>query len=224
MIIKWTIFLLTTTAALGLLGSWPSGTQSTAANDQSEETERIYGTSPRDDAAAAAAFEAIIPVLHHPRCMNCHSHGDFPRQGDDRHLHTMNVRRGSDGFGVAGVKCGTCHQDHNLAEPHTPPGAPDWHLPSPEMPMIWGGLTDRQLCDVFKDPKQNGNRNVDEILEHMTTPLVLWGWNPGEGRSPVPMLRTEFMAKIKEWASKGAACPSGAVAEQERSHRSDLHR
>lgn len=39
----------------------------------------------RDDAAAAAAFEAIIPVLHHPRCMNCHSTGDYPRQGDDSH-------------------------------------------------------------------------------------------------------------------------------------------
>jgi hypothetical protein len=29
----------------------------------------------RDDAAAAAAFEKIVPVLRHPRCMNCHSVG-----------------------------------------------------------------------------------------------------------------------------------------------------
>jgi hypothetical protein len=54
----------------------------------------------RDDAAAAAAFEAIITVLHHPRCMNCHSTGDFPRQGDDSHRHTMQVRRGPTGDGV----------------------------------------------------------------------------------------------------------------------------
>jgi len=40
--------------------------------------------------------------------------------------------------------------------------------------MIWEGLTDRQLCELFKDPRQNGNRNGDEILQHMTTPLVLW--------------------------------------------------
>jgi hypothetical protein len=31
----------------------------------------------RDDAAAAAAFETIIPVLRHPRCMNCHRRATF---------------------------------------------------------------------------------------------------------------------------------------------------
>jgi hypothetical protein len=25
-----------------------------------------------------------------------------------------------------------------------PPGAPDWHLPPPETPMIWEGLSDSQ--------------------------------------------------------------------------------
>jgi hypothetical protein len=160
----------------------------------------------RDD-AAAAAFEAIIPVLHHPRCMNCHSTGDFPRQGDDSHKHTMQVRRGPDGEGALAVKCSTCHQDHNLEGLHVPPGAPGWHLPSPAMPMIWEGLTDRQLCELLKDPKQNGNRNADQIVEHMSTPLVLWGWSPGGGRAPIPIPEAEFLAKVKEWASKGAACP-----------------
>jgi hypothetical protein len=174
----------------------------------------VYAMAGRDDAAAASAFEAIIPVLHHPRCMNCHSTGDFPRQGDDNHPHTMNVRRGRNGHSALAVKCSTCHQDHNLEGLHVPPGAPDWHLPSPAMPMIWEGLTDRQLCELFKDPKQNGNRNVDQIVEHMNTPLVLWAWNPGEGRTPVPTPQTKFLAKIKEWASKGAACPADASASQ----------
>lgn len=172
------------------------------------KTQHVYGTAPRDDIAAAAAFESIISVLHHPRCVNCHSRGDFPRQGDDNHRHTMNVRRGRDGDGVAAVKCSTCHQDHNTPGQHTPPGAPDWHLPAPEMPMIWEGLNDRQLCELFKDPRQNGNRNVDEIVEHMTTPLVLWGWHPGDNRTPVPLPQPEFLAKVREWAAKGAACPS----------------
>jgi hypothetical protein len=73
--------------------------------------------------------------------------------------------------------------------------------------MIWEGLTDRQLCELFKDSKQNGERNVDQIVEHMTTPLVLWGWNPGEGRNPIPVPYAEFLGNVKEWASKGAACP-----------------
>lgn len=164
-------------------------------------------TVQHDDTGAADAFESMVTVLHHPRCMNCHSKGDFPRQGDDSHRHTMNVRRGLHGNGVAGMRCSTCHQDFNLAGLHVPPGAPEWHLPSPAMPMIWEGLTDRQLCELFKDPKQNGNRNVDEIVEHMNSPLVLWGWNPGEGRTPIPVPQKEFLAKAKEWAAKGAACP-----------------
>jgi hypothetical protein len=164
------------------------------------------------DDAAAAAFEAIVPVLRHPRCMNCHSSGDFPRQGDDSHRHTMQIRRG-DGQGINSVRCSTCHQEHNLAGLHMPPGAPGWHLPSPAMPMIWEGLTDHQLCELLKDPQQNGHRTPEQIVEHMHTPLVLWGWAPGDGRVAVPMAQKEFFAKVQEWAANGAACPVGASSE-----------
>jgi hypothetical protein len=157
---------------------------------------------------AANAFEQIVPVLRHPRCMNCHSSGNYPRQGDDSHPHTMQVRRGPDGDGANPVKCSTCHQDHNLAGIHMPPGAPDWRLPPPETPMIWEGLTDRQLCELLKDPAQNGHRSVQQIVDHMSTPLVLWGWHPGEGRSAIPMKQDEFLAKVKQWAADGAACPT----------------
>lgn len=165
----------------------------------------------RDDVGAAAAFEAIVPVLRHPRCMNCHSSGDFPRQGDDSHRHTMQIRRG-DGQGINSVRCSTCHQDHNLAGVHMPPGAPGWHLPPPAMPMIWEGLTDHQLCELLKDPQQNGHRTPEQIVEHMHTPLVLWGWAPGDGRVPVPTAQKEFFARVQEWAAKGAACPVDAIA------------
>jgi hypothetical protein len=200
---KWKVSVVMTLCAIGLCFS----TQGASADKAN--VERGYGTARRDDAAAAAAFEDMVPVLHHPRCMNCHSSGDFPRQGDDGHPHAMNVRRGSDGHGVTAQKCSTCHQDHNLAGLNMPPGAPDWHLPAPGMPMIWQGLSDHQLCELLKDPRQNGNRNVDQIVEHMTTPkLVLWGWNPGEGRTPIPMSQADFATKVKQWATAGAACPA----------------
>jgi hypothetical protein len=170
------------------------------------------GSTQRDD-SAAAAFTSMAKVLRHPRCMNCHSKGDFPRQGDDLHRHTMQVRRGADGDGMPGVKCSTCHQEHNVAGLHTPPGAPDWHLPSPSMPMIWEGLTDTQLCELFKDPSQNGHRTVEQIVEHMHTPLVLWGWHPGEGRTPIPTPQARFLADVQAWATKGAACPSKLVSQ-----------
>jgi hypothetical protein len=167
----------------------------------------VYQNPVRDPEISAAAFKSILPILHHPRCMNCHSSGDFPRQGDDSHRHSMDIRRGPDGTGANTVKCSTCHQDHNLAGPHMPPGAPGWHLPSPGEPMIWEDLTDRQLCEVILDPKQNGNRSLTQIVEHMQTPLVLWGWNPGEGRAPVPMSSKQFQMQVELWISNGAACP-----------------
>jgi hypothetical protein len=101
---------------------------------------------------------------------------------------------------------------------HMPPGAPGWHLPSPAMPMIWEGLTDHQLCELLKDPQQNGHRTPQQIVEHMHTPLVMWGWSPGDGRSPVPMPQHEFFAKVEDWAAKGAACPAGASARMTSGH------
>jgi hypothetical protein len=75
--------------------------------------------------------------------------------------------------------------------------------------MISEGLTDHQLCELLKDPQQNGHRTVEQIVH---TPLVLWDWNPGDGRSPAPMSPGEFLAKVEEWAAKGAACRIGASA------------
>lgn len=156
-----------------------------------------------------ALFTAFVSVLRNPRCMNCHSNGDFPRQGDDGHQHAMNVRRGADGHGVTAEKCSTCHQDHNLAGAHMPPGAPHWGLPPPATPMIWQGLTDAQICRSLKNPKENKNRNVDQLVEHFAKDeLVAWGWNPGEGRNPIPMPRDEFVAKVKQWQAAGAPCPA----------------
>ena len=159
--------------------------------------------------ADGALFIAFVPVLRHPRCMNCHSTGDFPRQGDDGHQHIMNVRRGPDGHGVTAEKCVTCHQDHNLAGEHLPPGAPNWGLPPRATPMIWQGLTDAQLCRSIKDPKQNKNRNLDQLVKHLTEDkLVEWGWNPGEGRTAIPMPHEEFAARVKKWQAAGAPCPA----------------
>ena len=172
----------------------------------------LNATAPKGAANQAddgSLFAALTPVLRHPRCLNCHSTGDFPRQGDDGHPHTMNVRRGPVGMGVTAEKCTTCHQDYNLAGQHLPPGAPGWHLPPPATPMIWQGHSNAEICKQITDPKQNGGRSIALIVKHMTEDkLVLWGWNPGEGRKPVPMSHDEFSAKVKAWAAAGAHCPA----------------
>lgn len=173
------------------------------------EPPKTPGVATASDSNDGALFTAFVPVLRHPRCMNCHSKGDYPRQGNDSHRHTMLVMRGPAGFGVTAEKCSTCHQDHNLGDAHLPPGAPGWHLPAPSMPMIWEGLTDAQLCASIKDPKQNRGRNLDQLVEHLTEDkLVMWGWIPGPGRTPVPIPHDEFSAKVKKWQAAGAPCPS----------------
>jgi len=41
-----------------------------------------------------------------------------------------------------------------------------------------------------------------QIVEHMGTALVLWGWHPGEGRTAIPMPQHEFLATLKAWAAR----------------------
>jgi hypothetical protein len=162
----------------------------------------------RNDGRAREAFLSVIPVLEHPRCLNCHSAGDYPRQGDDRHIHAQNVKRGTDGRGRYGQRCSACHQDYNVAGLNMPPGATNWHLPPRKMPMIWEDKTPGQICQQIKDPKQNGGKTIPQIVEHVTSDkLVMWGWSPGEGRTPPTMGHGQFAQKMADWARYGCACP-----------------
>jgi|SRR5215469_10728138 len=163
--------------------------------------------APKPDAAAArAAFLQIHKVFTSPRCQNCHPAGDAPLQGDDSHPHLQYVKRGADGHGVYGMRCDACHQTANLPGEHMPPGNPKWSLP--ELKMVFVGRSPSELCRQLKDPKQNGNRSLQELYEHVSTDdLVGWGWNPGDGRSLPPLSRTDTSAQMKIWIDGGAACP-----------------
>ena len=164
---------------------------------------------PKPDAAASSqAFLQIYRVLTSPRCQNCHPAGDSPLQGDDSHVHLQNVKRGKDGHGVYGMRCDTCHQAANLPGEHMPPGNPKWSLPAPENKMVFVGRTPAELCRQIKDPKQNDNRSLQQIFDHIATDdLVGWGWNPGEGRALPPLTRPETVAQLRIWIDGGAACP-----------------
>ena len=144
----------------------------------------------------------------HPRCMNCHPAGDVPLQGDESRLHAQNVKRGKDGKGLYALKCANCHQETNLPGKNMPPGNPNWHLPPAKMPMVFQGKSPAELARQLKDPKQNGGKTLAEIIEHVSgDKLVLWGWEPGNGRTKPPLTHAEFAAKMREWANKGAAIP-----------------
>ena len=165
--------------------------------------------SPADSVASVKAFMGVYKVLMSPRCMNCHPSGDAPLQGDDSHIHTMNVQRGTDGHGLYALKCQNCHQAQNTPGLHTPPGNPKWALPPADMRMVFQGRTPRQLAKQLLDPKQNGGKTKQQLIEHATSDdIVLGGWSPGEGRTLPPMSHGQFANLFKTWIDKGAYLPA----------------
>jgi hypothetical protein len=168
----------------------------------------VIGVSAQQHSESTGSFELISRVLSSPRCANCHFEGDSPAEGDNGRIHAMVVRRGQDGRGTPAMRCTNCHQDTSLAVPHAPPGAPDWRLPPTAMPMAWKGLTVSAQCRMLKDPSKNGNKTVQQLVDHMShDPLVLASWNPGPGRMAPPMSHAAFVEAVKIWADGGAPCP-----------------
>jgi hypothetical protein len=169
------------------------------------------GTTAVDRQAAdrsASAFATVYEVLQHPRCMNCHPAGAAPLQGDASRPHGQNVLGGPDGKGLYALKCANCHRDVNTPGANLPPGAPNWHLPHPGLPLVFEGRSAGELARQLADPAQNGNKTPEQILQHVTEdPLVLWGWDPGEGRTPVPVPHADFVAAVKAWIDGGCQVP-----------------
>ncbi len=175
------------------------------------------GLSARAD--AGADFAPLYQVLTSPRCLNCHTATAFPRQGDERRVHDFKVARGSDDHGAAGMRCATCHTDHNFG---AAPGAPRWSMAP--LSMAWEGLNPTQLCERLKDPARNGQRSVAQLVDHMQNdPLVGWGWAPGGTRKPVPMAKEDFVHALKLWADHGAPCQQPAVGYELRELRGGLY-
>jgi hypothetical protein len=159
------------------------------------------GTGSPTQAQGLVAFETVRSVLQHPRCQNCHPKDDVPLQGDDSHPHPQNVQRGPDGRGMVGERCTTCHGPSNL-------GAPTgWRMPTPEEHLTFVGVAPRALCEQVKDPARNGGKDAHALREHIDDPLVTWGWNPGNGRTAIPVPREAFVTAWTTWMAAGFPCP-----------------
>jgi hypothetical protein len=169
------------------------------------------GAADVSKADGLAAFETVRSVLQHPRCQNCHVPGDAPLQFDEGQPHSQEVVRGPDGTGIAGLNCSACHGEKNPPAGYgenMPPGAPNWHLPPPDTKMVFLGLSGAELCKSIKDTKATGGRDLAAMLLHLKEDkLVLWGWDPGVGRGPVPVPHAQFVAQFQRWVDAGAPCP-----------------
>jgi hypothetical protein len=156
----------------------------------------------------------IESVLTHPRCLNCHSVTDYPRQGDDRRPHGLGARRGPDGHGIA-PKCRACHQDANQAASGIP-GAKNWHM-APRT-FAWDDALGKPahggaICASLKQPGEDGEPDYERLIEYLQfAPYVLWAWEPGvqpsgAERTTPPLAHHAFVDAIKRWISAGAPCP-----------------
>ena len=161
----------------------------------------------KDSVESVKAFMDVYKVLTSPRCMNCHPAGDVPLQGDDNRLHNMFPQRGNDGKGIYAMKCSNCHQPTNIAGLNTPPGHPNWHLPPANMKMVFQGRTANQLAKQLINPKTNGNKTLQQLIEHADDGLVKAGWDPGDGRTVPPLSYEEFKKAWITWLNTGAYAP-----------------
>jgi hypothetical protein len=157
----------------------------------------------------------VYAVLISPRCINCHTAGNYPQQGDDRRRHFANVIRGPDGKGVAGLNCVSCHQSQN-SDATGVPGAPGWHLAP--LSMRWQDASDRALssaavCRALVDRvKNHGLDGPGLLMHHETEALVRWAWHPGRRtdgtlRSVPPLTHEQFVNATRQWVAAGTPCP-----------------
>jgi hypothetical protein len=195
-------------AAALFLSSAPNAQEQVGLKPASE-----FDSIADQSARSVALFEEAGKVILHPRCVNCHPAGNTPTQGMDMHAHQPPVIRGDADIGAPGMMCTTCHGADNFAVSgqaatlKSIPGNPAWHLAPIE--MAWAGKSLKEICEQLKDPARNGNRTLDQIVEHMARDdLVGWGWHPGAGRESAPGTQDEFGQLIKYWVETGAVCPT----------------
>jgi len=161
----------------------------------------------KEENESLIAFNKMMDVLTHQRCINCHPSDNVPKQGEDSHAHRFEITRAN---GISATKCNTCHQSSNNIYSGVP-GAPHWAL-APHK-MRWEGLSRIEIATSMMNPENNGNRTPEDIMHHLTEhELVLWAWEPGvdaEGkeREIPPVSKEEYIAAVKKWIALGAMIP-----------------
>lgn len=176
-------------------------------NDQLDtRLESDIPTEPLED-ESFIAFNKMMDVLTHQRCLNCHPSDNVPKQGEDSHPHRFGLMRTNV---QDATNCNTCHQASNNNFSGVP-GAPDWSL-APHS-MRWEGLSRIEIAQSMMDPKRNGNRSPEDIMHHLTEhELVLWAWEPGvdaagNSREIPPVSREAYIEAVKTWIELGAVIP-----------------
>jgi hypothetical protein len=114
------------------------------------------------------AFREMLPVLHHPRCFNCH--GGFDITSDEHEGSDVAKSSGLDPRSLLTLKerkelheaCGSCHDNvRGTATRLDGTVLAGWFV-APK-PMLWDGRSDDDLCMEMKRFETDG----DQFIEHM---------------------------------------------------------
>jgi len=161
-------------------------------------------------------WQSVYAVVTHPRCMNCHAMGEFPRQSDRGYPHVFHVVRGPDDNGVAPLRCAACHGLENNAATGVP-GSLSWHqAPASQTFDSAPGvaMSGPALCARLKDTTKTGGRDLAAMLDHVDHDTdVNWAFTPGvrprgEARTTPSVSHEEFVRAFKAWSGAGAPCPA----------------
>lgn len=173
-----------------------------------------------------ASWPAIYSVLTHPRCINCHTSTNYPRQTDERHPHIYGVTRGAQtgpmaNKGSAIRRCLDCHGTENndftgvpgtnvngVANWQLAPLDFGWEIVSDTLPNT--ALPGNELCKLIKNYAKK--HTPDSLVNHLYTDLVEWAFDPGQDvyglpRTKPPLTHPEFIDSVKNWISEGMPCP-----------------
>jgi hypothetical protein len=161
--------------------------------------------APQSTVTPFQRFERLLPVIRHPRCMNCHGALD---PGTTSHP----------GGAITTEACEGCHGD-----------AQDWRIPHQNSFFI--NKTDRQLCALFANIAEHmgyeqfisGHIVSDELIKLAFDGVMGGARTPGAGSPPdpppdkPPMDHAEFTRWAKEWVSdgRGACDVEGTITQVE---------
>lgn len=147
-------------------------------------------------------FQAMLPVIHHPRCSNCHG-GVDPRA--PAHPGRSEVLTGS--------SCETCHTDVS-----------HWDLPATD--HFFPGKSDKQLCALFSDFAAKQGRAMF-IKNHIAGDELIGAAFLGDiggardtlkiPAAPPPIRRPAFIKLAQDWLARGqGACEvDGTITQVE---------
>jgi hypothetical protein len=157
------------------------------------------------------AFDKMMDVLTHERCVNCRPNDNIPKQGDDSHPHYFGIERGINNRGLETTNCNSCHQSENNNYSGVPEVS-EWALAPAS--MYWEGLSRIEIAESMMDPERNGGLTPEETIHClMDHELVLWAWESGVDTNGVsrelpPFSKENYIKAVKKWFEEGHTIPS----------------